>query len=117
LLEKSGVLALPTTRSVSVARAFRQAVLAEVLNPKTALFFLAFLPQFVHPASGSAVAQFAGLAFIFVAMSAVYTSLLALVAGSFGRWLTRHRGIGRWQGKVVGMIYLGLGIRMAAQQR
>lgn len=117
LLEKSDALSLPQTQAIGTARAFRQAVLAELLNPKTALFFLAFLPQFVHPARGSVIAQFTQLGLIFVLMSAMYTSLIALVAGSFGRWLTRHRGIGRWQGKIVGGIYLGLGVRLAVQQR
>jgi threonine/homoserine/homoserine lactone efflux protein len=117
LLEKSESLALPQSRQISASKAFRQAVLAEVLNPKTALFFLAFLPQFVHPAQGSAVAQFAQLGLVFVIMSALYTSLLALSAGSLGGWLNRHRTIGRWQGKAVGVIYLSLGLRLAAEQR
>lgn len=117
LLERSGDLGIPEARSLPPAAAFRQAVLAEMLNPKTALFFLAFLPQFVHPERGSAVLQFATLGGTFVLMSALYSSLIALAAGSVGRWLQRHRRIGRWQGKLVGALYLGLGLRLAAQQR
>jgi threonine/homoserine/homoserine lactone efflux protein len=117
LFEKAHALDLPTARAVDVSRAFRQAVLTEMLNPKTALFFLAFLPQFVHPEHGGAVAQFAVLGLVFVGMSAAYTSLIAMGAGAFGRWLKRHRSIGRWQGRIVGTIYLGLGIRLALQER
>jgi len=117
LFEKSGALALPATRGIRASLAFRQAILAEVLNPKTALFFLAFLPQFVRSEGGSTVIQFAVLGLIFVVMSAFYTSVIAMVAGSFGRLLARHRGIGRWQGKIVGTIFLGLGIRLAIQER
>ena len=117
LLERSADLGIPATVPLPPAAAFRQAVLAEMLNPKTALFFLAFLPQFVHPERGAAVLQFATLGGIFVLMSALYSSLIAMAAGSVGRWLQRHRRIGRWQGKVVGALYLGLGLRLAAQHR
>ncbi len=116
-IEKTDDLRLAATSRVDAPRAFRQAVLAETLNPKTALFFLAFLPQFVHPDHGLIVAQFAVLGLVFVAMSAGYTSLLALAAGSVGRWLGRHRRIGRWQGRVVGTIYVALGVRLALQER
>ncbi len=117
LLERGHDLQLGTTRLVDARLAFRQAVLAEVLNPKTALFFLAFLPQFVRPEQGSSVAQLAVLGLIFVAMSAAYTALIALAAGHVADWLARHRGIGRWQGRVIGTIYLALGIRLALQER
>ncbi|MFG1400237.1 MULTISPECIES: LysE family translocator [Roseixanthobacter] len=117
LLEHGEDFHLSSARLVDAPLAFRQAVLAEVLNPKTALFFLAFLPQFVHPEQGSVVGQLATLGLVFVAMSAVYTALIALAAGHVAGWLARHRGIGRWQGRVIGVIYLGLGIRLALQER
>ncbi|MCP3407033.1 LysE family translocator [Bradyrhizobium sp. CCGB01] len=117
LMERGEDLKLARSRLVDAPLAFRQAVLAEVLNPKTALFFLAFLPQFVHPERGSIVAQLAVLGLVFVIMSAIYTALIALAAGQVAGWLARHRSIGRWQGRVVGAIYLGLGVRMALQQR
>jgi threonine/homoserine/homoserine lactone efflux protein len=116
-LERAHDLALPSVRAVHAGRAYREAMFSELLNPKTALFFLAFLPQFVHPQNGPAVAQLALLGIVFVVMSAAYTSLIALSAGSLGGWLRRHPGIGRWQGKVVGTIYLGLGIRLAFEER
>ena len=98
LLEKSASLALPKSRQLSAAKAFRQAILAEVLNPKTALFFLAFLPQFVHPAQGSVVAQFAQLGLLFVIMSAsLHQPACARAQALSAAWLTRHRNIGRWQ--------------------
>jgi threonine/homoserine/homoserine lactone efflux protein len=117
LIEKSDALALPAAKRVQPFQAFRQAILTEVLNPKTALFFLAFLPQFIRPANGSVPAQLFELGSVEVAMSIVYTSLIACGAGAVGRWLTRHPGIGRWQGKVIGTIYLGLGLKLAVQQR
>lgn len=117
LMERGEDIKLAQSRLVDTSLAFRQAVLAELLNPKTALFFLAFLPQFVHSEHGSVVAQLAILGLIFVIMSAIYTVLIALVAGQVAGWLTRHRNIGRWQGRVIGTIYLGLGVRMALQQK
>jgi threonine/homoserine/homoserine lactone efflux protein len=115
--EKVALLELPAARAMSAGTAFRQAVFSEMLNPKTALFFLAFLPQFVHPENGPLVTQFATLGAVFVAMSAAYTSLLACGAGLFGRWLSRNRALARWQGKVVGTIYVGLGVRLALEKR
>jgi len=116
-MEKSGALSLLNTAALSASRAFRQAVLAELLNPKTALFFLAFLPQFVHRGHGPVIAQLATLGFVFALMSAAYTSLIAMGAGAFRRLLERHRAIGRWQGKAVGSLYIALGARLALQER
>jgi threonine/homoserine/homoserine lactone efflux protein len=117
LVEKSGDLTLAPARLVDAPLAFRQAVLAELLNPKTALFFLAFLPQFVRPGDGAVVLQLALLGLVFSAMSAAYTAVIALAAAPLGRWLGQHRRIGRWQGRIVGTIFLGLGIRLAFQER
>lgn len=116
-LEKSGSLDLPAAQVVPPMQAFRQGLFTEILNPKTALFFLAFLPQFIHPESGSVIAQFSLLGIIFVGLSICVTSLLALAAGSIRGWLSRNRTIGRWQGKVIGSIYMALGVRLALQQQ
>ncbi len=97
-------------------RAFYRALLTEVLNPRTALFFLAFLPQFVRPGGGPVVMQLLVLGLIFVALSAVYASGLAWMAGSVGRWLAKHSGIARWQGRIIGSVYIGLGLRLILQR-
>lgn len=117
LLKQTGDLHLAAARVVEAPRAFRQGVLTELLNPKTALFFLAFLPQFVRPEQGFVIGQFAELGLIFVGMSAVYTSLIALAAGEVGRWLVRHKRIGRWKDRIVGTIYITIGIRLAMEAR
>jgi threonine/homoserine/homoserine lactone efflux protein len=116
-VEKSGSFDIPNSGAITAPKAFRQAVLTELLNPKTALFFLAFLPQFVHRGNGPVVGQLATLGLVFAFMSAAYTSLIALGAGAFARLLARHRAIGKWQGKVVGSIYIALGARLALQER
>ncbi len=116
-LEKSGSLDLPAAQMVSPMQAFRQGLFNEILNPETALFLLAFLPQFIHPESGSVIAQFSLLGIIFVGLSICVTSVLAIAAGSVRGWLGRNRSIGRWQGKVIGSIYMALGVRLAFQQQ
>jgi threonine/homoserine/homoserine lactone efflux protein len=90
--EPPRALDLPIARALKPPQAFRQAILVEVFNPKTALFFLAFLPQFVHPGSGPPILQFAVLGFVFVAMSIAYTALLAMAAGSIGGWALTSPG-------------------------
>ena len=102
---------------VPAIHAFWQAVPAELLNPKTALFFLAFLPQFVHADRSTVFAQFACLGLVFVAMSAAYNTLLVLALGPLGRALQRFHWLVRWQGKIIGSIFIGLGIKVALQEQ
>ena len=102
---------------VTSTQAFFQAVGAEVLNPKTAIFFLAFLPQFIHPESGSSLMQFAVLGLIFSALSATYTSLLSLTIRPLGRLIKGLSRLRRWEGKIIGTMFVGLGVKVAFQQR
>ena len=100
---------------LTAAPAFRQAVLAEILNPKSALFFLAFLPQFVRPENGAVPLQLIILGTLFVLMGLLSTLVVAISAGHVGTFLRRHPGVVRWQGKVVGGIYCALGLRLVLQ--
>lgn len=102
---------------ITAGQAFRQAILAEVLNPKTALFFLAFLPQFVRPENGAVALQLSILGVIFVALGLLSTVVFAVSAGGIGGFLRRNPVVMRWQGKVVGGIYCALGARLAFQER
>jgi threonine/homoserine/homoserine lactone efflux protein len=107
----------PTVAPVSAGKAFLLAIPAELLNPKTALFFLAFLPQFVHPQQGSTFLQFAVLGLIFVAMSAAYTTLIVLTIRPLGRLVKRLGWLARWQNKMIGAIFISLGLKVATQAR
>lgn len=109
-------IALPKP-ALSSGAAFRQAILAEVLNPKTALFFLAFLPQFVNPANGMVMVQLTILGVILVMLGLLSTVIFALTAGTMGGFLRRNPTVVKWQGKVVGSIYCALGVRLALQER
>ncbi|KAF2394222.1 LysE family translocator [Pseudomonas frederiksbergensis] len=116
-LAKPGATARTPLAEVTSPQAFFQAVGAEVLNPKTAIFFLAFLPQFIHPESGSSLIQFAVLGLIFSALSATYTSILALSIRPLSRLIKGLSGLRRWEGKIIGTMFVGLGVKVAFQQR
>jgi threonine/homoserine/homoserine lactone efflux protein len=91
----------------------RQAFLVAVLNPKTALFFLAFLPQFADPSRGALGAQILVLGAIFIAVAIVTDCAYALLAGGIGAWLRRHPAFGRGERHVSGIVYIGLGVLAA----
>jgi threonine/homoserine/homoserine lactone efflux protein len=93
----------------SLRRAFAQGVVVNVLNPKTALFFLAFLPQFVDPNAAHPAVQIAFLGFLFALLGLVTDSLWALAAGTAGGMLRRSRRFVRTQRYVAGTVYIGLG--------
>ncbi|MNI39292.1 leucine export protein LeuE [compost metagenome] len=98
-------------------KAYGQAIVIEVLNPKTALFFLAFLPQFVRPERGATMEQFLILGLIFVVLSVIYTTTIAFSVRVLARRVKRVSWIGRFSGRIVGVIYISLGLRVALQQR
>jgi len=117
ILERTPIDLAAGALPVSAGKAFRQAIVAEVLNPKTALFFLAFLPQFVVPKNGSVALQLAVLGVLFVLLGLVSTVVFAVCAGRLGNFLRRNPAVLKWQGKVVGGIYCALGVRLALQER
>lgn len=118
LFAKAEVAGMPEVRAVSGRRAYGQGILVEALNPKTALFFLAFFPQFVNPANGSTISQFLILGVIFVVMSIVYTSVLAIGTEPISRFLRRSGSrFGQWGGKAVGLVYIGIGLKFVFQSR
>ena len=94
-------------------RAFAQGIVVNVLNPKTALFFLAFLPQFVDPNAGMPAVQIAVLGVLFGSLGLVTDSLWALAAGTAGGLLRGSRRFLRTQRYVAGTVYIGLGVATA----
>ncbi|MCL4302477.1 MAG: LysE family translocator [Anaerolineae bacterium] len=96
-----------------LARIFYQGVVVNVFNPKTALFFLAFLPQFVDVSRGGVVGQILFLGFIFVVLGICSDGLYALLAGTLGRWLRGNLGFLRAQRYFAGSVYIGLGVTTA----
>jgi threonine/homoserine/homoserine lactone efflux protein len=90
---------------------------ANAINPKVALFFLAFLPQFVDPARGSAAAQTALLGTLFAAQTVLIFGAIGHYAGTLGGWLRGRPAVGRWLDRATGLLFIGLGIRLALAER
>lgn len=111
-----GRAARHTGPPVAPLRAFREAVLVNVLNPKVALFVLALLPQFVDPAQ-PVLAQFLVLGAVVVAGGLVVNGLVGVFAGGIGRRLARSAGLERWLNRVTAAIFLALAARLALERR
>lgn len=106
----------PTLKSMSNKRVFSQSIIVELTNPKTALFFLAFLPQFVSPEAGSVALQLAILG-CFYAFIAFFSDLfVAMMSGRIARWLKNNKHFVRWQDRVSGGILVGLGAFIALEE-
>jgi threonine/homoserine/homoserine lactone efflux protein len=101
----------------NLRRAFAQGIVVNVLNPKTALFFLAFLPQFTNPAAGPVAPQLLLLGAITVATAIPCDAMVALGAGGVARAIRRNPTILAWQNRVSGAILVGLGAWVALARR
>jgi threonine/homoserine/homoserine lactone efflux protein len=101
-------------RRESLRHAFVRGAVVNVLNPKTALFFLALLPQFVDTDRGGVWSQALVLGLVFVALGLVSDSLYAVAAGSVGEWLRRRRRALRYGS---GVVFIGLGTLAALAKR
>jgi threonine/homoserine/homoserine lactone efflux protein len=113
LVRREAAADAPEAPQSTLLRAFAEGVLVNVLNPKVALFFVAFLPQFVDPARGSTAAQTLVLGAVFFVLALLMDLLYALVAGALGARLRRRAGSGRRQRQLTAGVYLTLGAAAA----
>ena len=113
LFFSSGQESEETVPPESLWRIYWQGFAINILNPKTALFFFAFLPQFVSPERGNPTAQTLLLGTIFVALAIVTDSLYALLASSLAGQLKGNKAFQRGGRTFAGLIYIGLGITTA----
>ncbi|HSG45905.1 MAG TPA: LysE family translocator [Anaerolineales bacterium] len=97
----------------SLSRIYWQGFVVNILNPKTALFFFAFFPQFVDPAKGNVIAQNMLLGGIFVGMAIITDSIYAVLASSVAGRLSGNRRFQKGGRYFAGLVYIGLGITTA----
>jgi threonine/homoserine/homoserine lactone efflux protein len=98
---------------VSLLRVFRQGAITNILNPKVALFFLSFLPQFVNPERGSVTLQILILAAIFNFTGTTVNVMVGVLFGTAGSWLERRPVFWKWQQRFSGSLLAGLGLALA----
>ncbi len=116
---RAGHAALDVTAPapVPLGRVFVQGALTNALNPKVALFFLAFIPQFADPARGPLAPQFLLLGIIFDVNGTLVCLAFALFASRIGEWLRRRYGISRLLNRATGGLFVLLGVRLALLAR
>ncbi len=112
-LLSSDKIADQTARRDTLGRIFLQGIVVAVLNPKTALFFFAFLPQFVDSSKGAVTLQILFLGIIMVTLAIISDTIYALMAGTLGRWLRGNLRYLRFQRYFSGTVYIGLGVTAA----
>ena len=117
LLTTSNLSSSSTVETIPLKKLFWQGVYTNVLNPKVALFFLAFLPQFSDPHSPDFKWQVLGLGIWFNFSGTVVNCLVAVLFGKAGSYLNQLPNFARIQNKVTGVMMLGLGAYLALAKR
>ncbi|AMP03767.1 LysE family translocator [Collimonas pratensis] len=101
---------------LKLSRIYWQSVIANILNPKVTLFFIAFLPQFVNAGAGHIPAQMLLLAAVFILQALAIFSVVALFSGMVGAFFQRKKAAASIMNRVAGTAFIGLGIRIALPQ-
>jgi threonine/homoserine/homoserine lactone efflux protein len=109
--DRNGVDGMPRERSLRAL--FANGIIVNVFNPKTALFFFAFLPQFVDVSRGGVAFQIVVLGLVFIGLAVVSDGAYAIVAGSAAGWVSARRGFARAERYVSGSVLVGLGLATA----
>jgi threonine/homoserine/homoserine lactone efflux protein len=113
LRSSAGALRVQALAAVSTRRIFWQGALTNALNPKVALFFLAFLPQFAAPERGPLAPQLLLLGAIFTVNGTLVCVAFALAASRLGDWLRSRFAVTRLLDRATGVLFIALGVRLA----
>lgn len=119
LCAKESVLAFKdkTNKKTNAASVFRQGMLIDILNPKVAIFFMAFLPQFISPGSSYVIEQTIFLGFLVVLIGFAIEAVYVLAAAPLGNYLKTHPKFALWLDRAFGGLLVGLGARLATASR
>lgn len=117
-LKSRGSLHAPSGAAVSSSpcQLFGKGLLANAINPKVVMFFLAFLPQFVVTQRGDTPWQLAQLGLIFTVQAALLFGLLGYFAGQVGSWLNRNDRAGLWLDRIAGTVFVALGLKLVVSR-
>ena len=113
LTRSAQTAAIKKVEPMKLSHVFINGFLVNLFNPKTALFFLAFLPQFVKPSQGPVWLQISILGTIFVGLAIINDGILSFIAGSAREFLSASLWLARAQKYLAGCIYIALGITTA----
>jgi threonine/homoserine/homoserine lactone efflux protein len=116
-LKEGTTISLASSDQRSFAALFKRGFIMNVLNPKVALFFLAFLPQFVRPDAPYFALQMLLLGFIFMAQAVVIFSLIGYFSGSIGRVIVTRPRIAKYFDYLTAGVFVSLGARLALEER
>lgn len=103
--------------TASAFKIFRQGLVVSLLNPKVAIFFLTFLPQFVVTGSGSTTAQLLLHGFLIILVAGIVEPPLILFANKLARGFRESTAVSRWLDRGLGCLFIGLGAKLAASQQ
>src|ERR1043165_2645713 len=106
---ETGIKELPRLSDLKI---FTQGLITNLLNPKVAIFFLSFLPQFIDPHSIHIKEQIAFLGLWFDVQGCLILTIVSILTGTFSKLLQQKKNFWNWQEKITGMILIGLGIKM-----
>ncbi len=107
----------PETPAMSPRKLYLRGVIMNITNPKVAIFFLAFLPQFANPAVGSITSQMLVLGAVFIIAALLVFGAIAWSAGFLGEWLKGSANAQVIMNRVAGTVFAGLAIRLAISER
>ncbi len=116
-MKERSAIRLSAAEELPAAALFRRGFIMNVLNPKVAMFFLAFLPQFVAPSAGHVPLQMLLLGFIFMAQAVVIFCLIGYFAGSIGSFILARPRIARYFDWLTSGVFASLGVRLALAER
>lgn len=117
LLSRHDDLGLATSGMRSPARLFIDGAISNVTNPKIAIFFFAFLPQFVSPSAAHPTLSILVLGLVFAALTFLLKAPIGLFAGTLSSWLRARPAVLRWLFRSSGAILVGLSVRLALERR
>jgi threonine/homoserine/homoserine lactone efflux protein len=117
ILTKSADLHLRAASRASLRRRFVEGALSNLSNPKIAIFYLAFLPQFVPPSSKHASLSVFALGVAFAVLTFLIKGPVGLFAGGLSEWLRSRPQVLAWVYRSSGVVLVGLGVRLALEER